>query len=194
MPHSLPKTVSGLAVFIVGLAVMAACTQAEQTPTATTGPIVTSPVSLSPSMDNTLYQDEVGSVSNGEGFDMIVGMTNNVSARRGVIAFDIAANISARSTIESVTLTINMNRINVKAGPHVVDLPTLTADWGEGASNALFQPGQGTPAAPTDATWRTASSIRKYGTRWEVTSQLWSAAVPRWMATGLTPGTPRLRW
>lgn len=54
MPHSLPKTVSGLAVFIVGLAVMAACTQAEQTPTATTGPIVTSPVSLSPSMDNTL--------------------------------------------------------------------------------------------------------------------------------------------
>jgi len=50
MPHSLPKTVSGLAVLIVGLTVMAACTQAEQTPTATTGPKVTSPVSLSPSV------------------------------------------------------------------------------------------------------------------------------------------------
>lgn len=170
MPHSLPKTVSGLAVLIVGLAVMAVCTQAEQTPQATTGPIVTSPVSLSPSMDNTLYQDEVGSISNGEGFHMIDGMTNNVSVRRGVIAFDIAVNISAGSTIESVTLTINMNRINGKAGPCVVDLHTLTADWGEGASNALFQPGQGTPTALPTPPGCTASSIRKYETRRDVTS------------------------
>lgn len=194
MPHSLPKTVSGLAVFIIGLAVMAACTQAEQTPTATTGPIVTSLVSLSPSMDNTLYQDEVGSVSNGEGFDMIVGMTNNVSARRGVIAFDIAANISARSTIESVTLTINMNRINVKAGPHVL-ICTHSPQTGVRVHPTLFsnQDRVPRPLLPTPPGC-TASSIRKYGTRREVTSQLWSAAVPTWMATGLTPGTPRLRW
>ena len=163
MPDSLPKTRSGLAAVKAGLGLLAACTQAEPTstptptltptPTATATPLITSPISIGPSMDNTLYEDEAGSVSSGEGFHVIVGMTNNMSARRGVIAFDIAANIPAGSTIESVTLTMNMNRTNVKAGPRVVELHTLTADWGEGASNALFQPGQGTPAAPSDATW-----------------------------------------
>ncbi len=153
MPNSLPKTISGLAAVIAGLAVIAACSQAEPTPTATTGPVVTSPISLSPSKDNTLYEDEAGSVSSGEGLNMIFGMTNNLSARRGVIAFDIAANIPAGSTIESVTLTMSMNRTNFTAGPRVVELHALTGDWGEGASNAVFQPGQGIAAAPSDATW-----------------------------------------
>lgn len=153
MLNSLSKTISGLAAVIAGLTVIAACSQTDPTPTATAGPMVASPISSSPSRDNTLYEDETGSVSNGEGFHMIVGMTNNMSVRRGVIAFDIAGSIPAGSTIESVTLTMNMNRTNVKAGSRVVELHTLTADWGEGASNALFQPGQGTSAAPSDATW-----------------------------------------
>ena len=63
---------------------------------------------LSPMKDNTLYQDDTGSKSNGVGEHFFAGRTNRGQLRRGVIAFDIAGHIPTGSIITSVTLTLNM--------------------------------------------------------------------------------------
>src|SRR5713226_7796782 len=64
-----------------------------------------------PSMkDNTLYEDDLGMLSNGAGQHMFVGTTNAGFLRRALIAFDIAGNIPAGSTIQSVALTLNMSK------------------------------------------------------------------------------------
>jgi len=91
-------------------------------------------VQLTPSKDNTLYQDDFGDTSNGQGQHFFAGRTAAGSIRRGVVAFDIAGNIPAGSTIQSVTLTLHVSRA---MGPEVeVDLHATLADWGEGASIA----------------------------------------------------------
>ena len=53
------------------------------------------PIDIVASKDNTLYQSATGSLSNGAGQNFFVGRTrqSSNSLRRGLIAFDIAANI-----------------------------------------------------------------------------------------------------
>ncbi len=109
-------------------------------------------VTLNPSKDNTLYQDASGALSNGAGQHFFVGNTNNDSIRRGIIAFDIAGNIPAGATINSVTLTLNLSR-TLSDSPQPVALHKLLADWGEGASDASDNEGSGIAATPGDATW-----------------------------------------
>jgi len=107
-----------------------------------------------PSMkDNTLYEDDLGMTSNGAGQHMFVGTTNNGFLRRALIAFDIAGNIPAGSTIETVVLTLNMSRTSAAASAITVDLRAATQDWGEGTSVANAEEGAGAPATPGDATW-----------------------------------------
>jgi hypothetical protein len=115
------------------------------------GRVVPSTIILGPSKDNTLYQSTVGDISNGAGSYFIAGETNGGSIRRGVIAFDIADNVPAGATINSVTLRLNMSQ--TMAGTATVQLARLSADWGEGTSNADGSPGQGAPATTNDATW-----------------------------------------
>ena len=111
-------------------------------------------ISLAPSKDNTLYENVDGSLSNGAGIYLFAGQTaasaNNL--RRAVMAFDIAGNIPAGSTINSVTLTLDMNKSR-EAGAETFDLHRLLSDWGEGDSNASGQEGAGAPSQPSDATW-----------------------------------------
>ena len=108
-------------------------------------------ISLSPSRDNTLYENATGVISNGAGSFFFAGRTNNGLNRRGVIAFDIAGNIPAGSTIDSVTLSLHMSQ--TLPGNQNVSLHRLLANWGEGSSNAVMEEGQGAPAATGDATW-----------------------------------------
>ncbi len=108
-------------------------------------------VQLNPIKDNTLYQDDSGSTSNGQGQHFFSGRTAAGLILRGVVAFDVAGNIPAGSTIEGVTLTLHVSRA---MGPEVeVDLHAALADWGEGASIAPGEEGMGAPAEPGDATW-----------------------------------------
>ena len=112
-------------------------------------------MNLNPTKDNTLYQYDKssGDRSNGIGIYFFSGATQNVLARRGVLAFNIAGSIPAGSTINSVTLSMNMSRaLNTTA--RIVSLYKLLADWGEGTSNADFEEGNGAPATTNDATWR----------------------------------------
>src|SRR5262249_37924132 len=98
--------------------------------------------------DNTLYESSTGDISNGAGSYFIAGETNGGLIRRGVIAFDIAGNIPAGATINSVSLSLHMSQ--TAGGTATVQLARLSADWGEGTSNASGSAGRG-PAAPHNA-------------------------------------------
>ena len=110
---------------------------------------------INPIKDNTLYQYDPaeGDVSNALGQHFFAGETGMGELRRGVLAFDIAGNVPAGSTILGVTLSLNMSR-TTSATPRSVELHMLSADWGEGTSVAPGEEGEGAPATPNDATWR----------------------------------------
>ena len=111
-------------------------------------------VQLNPSKDNTLYEDETGgTTSNGAGQHFFVGRISRDLRRRGVIAFDIAGNIPAGVTIETVTLTLHASSNRPDTPEVQIDLHAALSDWGEGDSIADFEEGQGAAAEPGDATW-----------------------------------------
>lgn len=110
-------------------------------------------VQLEPVKDNTLYEDG-GDVSNGAGEYLFAGQTantNNNLLRRAVLAFSLTGNIPSDAVITSVTLDMTMSMSIV--GEANVALHRLTADWGEGTSDAPGQEGRGTDATSGDATW-----------------------------------------
>jgi len=108
-------------------------------------------ITLAPIKDNTLYENANGSLSNGAGEYLFVGRTRAGLIRRGIIAFDIAGNIPAGSTINSVSLTLNMSKTT--NGSQIVGLHNLLSDWGEGTSNAPAQEGGGTQSTLDGSTW-----------------------------------------
>ena len=111
---------------------------------------------LTPIKDNTLYEDALGSLSNGAGQHLFAGRTEELVGaliRRGLIAFDVAGEIPAGSTILSASLTLNMSRTNLAAGPRTVSLHRVLADWGEGTSDPFGGEGGGAASTPGDATW-----------------------------------------
>src|ERR1044072_1894072 len=112
-------------------------------------------ININPVKDNTLYEyvPADGDRSNALGLHFFTGETGMGELRRGVLAFDIAGNVPAGSTITSVTLTLNMSR-TPSSTARTVELHKLLADWGEGTSVASGHEGQGAPATTNDATWR----------------------------------------
>jgi len=110
---------------------------------------------INPIKDNTLYQYDPaeGDVSNALGNHFFAGETGMGELRRGVLAFDIAGNIPAGSTILGVTLSLNMSRTADNTA-RTIELHKLLADWGEGTSVAPGEEGDGAPATANDATWR----------------------------------------
>lgn len=128
-------------------------------------PIPTVPSkTLVSSLDNTLYEDAAGVISNGIGQWMFTGKTKGFTPgnpdppeiRRAVFKFDIAsAGIPVGSTIDSVFLTLYMiNPPSGLNGPQWQDLHLLTNSWGEGPSMPLNpNEGGGAPAETNDATW-----------------------------------------
>ena len=120
---------------------------------ATAEPLVES-ITIGPSKDNTLYEDVVGSLSNGSGQHIFVGNNNRGFVRRTVIAFDIAGTIPGGATIGSVTLNLNLSR--TVSGGQEIRLHRVLSDWGEGTSDASANEGKGAAAQPGDATWKHA--------------------------------------
>lgn len=110
-------------------------------------------VDLSAGKDNTLYEDIGGAISNGQGAQLFVGRVNSIgngSKRRAVLQFDVSS-IPAEATLTDVDLSLYMNTTIAAATD--VAAHRLMRDWGEGASNAANNEGQGSPAAVGDATW-----------------------------------------
>jgi len=126
---------------------------------------VASTVTLNAVKDNTLYepiqQDAYADMSDGVGPTMFTGKVKDaknqagqVAVRRAVIEFDIAGNIPAGATIDSVQLTLFCDKVGQNANFNV-NLHRLQSEWGEGTSNTgNSQQGRGEPATTNDATWR----------------------------------------
>ena len=105
------------------------------------------------SKDNTLIERTDGSSSNGAGsrfFVGRVGFNDSFPIRRGLVAFDIAGNIPAGSTIDSVVLRLNMSRARTSIA-RTISLHRITEDWGEGTSST--SQGSGVLSTTNDATW-----------------------------------------
>lgn len=123
--------------------------------------------------DNTLYELVSGVASNGAGEYLFTGRTKDGVRRRAVIHFDIAANVPAGATINSVTLQLTVARVaNNTARP--TSLHRLLADWGQGTSNAGQNEGQGAAPTTNDATW-----IHRF-----YPGTLWTSAGGDYAATG----------
>jgi hypothetical protein len=68
-------------------------------------------ITVIPSKDNTLYQNDQGSISNGAGVGLFVGHNkSDTFIRRALLAFDFSSHIPPGSTIHSVNLTLHLSR------------------------------------------------------------------------------------
>ncbi len=142
-------------------------------------------LTVSTDRDNTLYESPTGNLSNGAGEHFFAGLNAQGAIRRAVIHFDLSA-IPAGSIIESAELTLNMSMTIAGAVP--VALHGLTADWGEGTSDAPGGEGGGTGATDGDATW--------LHTFWD--TDLWSSPggdfAPTASATAVVGGAGFYTW
>ena len=103
---------------------------------------------LNPAKDNTLIEEASGAASNGAG-DLFVGLNDDMNMiRRGLLDFDIAGNVPAGATINSIELTMWVNR--TKVGDRDIGLHQVMAEWGEAGSAGN---GEGDAAQTGDATW-----------------------------------------
>jgi hypothetical protein len=112
-------------------------------------------ITLTPSKDNTLYENIEVELSNGSGVYFFAGRTAGRSGealRRAVFAFPVADSLPAGATIDSVVLQLRVSKTN-QAGTLNFTLHHMDADWGEGASDAPSNEGGGTVPDTNDATW-----------------------------------------
>lgn len=112
-------------------------------------------VTVGASADNSIFSDLTDN-SNGAGAHLFAGQTSSGGNRRALIRFDLSS-IPAHAPIASATLHLRMNK--TVSGPADVGVHRLLEAWGEGASNAGEPGGNGTAAAPGDATWTSAFFI-----------------------------------
>ncbi len=118
-------------------------------------------VTISASKDNTIFQNAVNNTGGGAA-GIFSGTDANLKTRRGLIAFDIAANVPAGAIITSAELTLTLARAGGGAN-QTIGLHRLSVDWGEGTAGSDWPGvggdaagnggGGGFPAAPGDATW-----------------------------------------
>ncbi|MCL4211792.1 MAG: DNRLRE domain-containing protein [Phycisphaeraceae bacterium] len=102
--------------------------------------------------DNTLFFHAEGAISNGAGQHFFAGVNSQNNLRRGLLAFDIVGAVPAGATITGVSLTLHLSSAN--PAPRMMTLHRILTAWGEGASDAPGEEGNGAPAQPGDATWR----------------------------------------
>jgi spore coat protein A len=118
-------------------------------------------VTLNPAADTTIYQgtdpvtlEDFEDNSCGAGTGLFSGVTNDGFMRRALLKFDIAGTIPPGAVINSVTLTIDVNRSGDNQDATMTLHPVAT-DWGEGTVNcdSVRGGGQGIDAGTGDATW-----------------------------------------
>ncbi len=114
-------------------------------------------VTIPSSKDNTLYESSTGSLSNGAGTRCFAGtsgsMLNPSLKRRAVIAFAVAKQIPAGSTITKADLVLTVVK-SASTSSVSVSLHGLTANWGEaGSVGGGMGQGVGGAAKTNDATW-----------------------------------------
>ncbi len=118
---------------------------------------------LNPIKDNTIFAGSKGGGnpedytlnSCGAGLNLFSGLTNDSFPRRALVKFDIAGSLPAGSTINSATLTIDINKERDSQN-RIYSLAPVLVDWGEGTvlcEDNKGEGGRGAPANTGDATW-----------------------------------------
>lgn len=107
-------------------------------------------------VDNTLYEDPAGTLSNGAGEFMFSGRTDDVSnsVRRGLVAFapfNSFNGLPFDAQIFDARLLLHVTTPPDSA--QVISLHSVIGSWSEGTSNATGTEEQGAPAAGSGATW-----------------------------------------
>ena len=114
-------------------------------------------VALEPFKDNTIFSDQaaVTELSNGAGDFLFAGNTANGIdvTRRALLAFDLTG-IPANAVITDAQIRLRSTREAVSTVASDFSLSRITADWGEGSSDATGQEGRGAAATTGDATWQ----------------------------------------
>jgi len=108
-------------------------------------------VILSLDQDATLYESNEGNIANSKGQYLFIGKTNNGDLRRALIRFNLSTEIPSDATIDSVFLSLSMNKTQ-NAAQDLRIYPVLGA-WAEGTSDASSNEGKGTSATDGDPTW-----------------------------------------
>ncbi|MBL8724708.1 MAG: DNRLRE domain-containing protein [Planctomycetes bacterium] len=103
-------------------------------------------------LDNTLYQSATGTLSNGRGTGLYVGVTGQPGIRRPLLKFDVDGVVPAGARILSAQLNLSCVT-SAFGGPLPVTMHRALASWGEGTSVATGGGGQGAAARTGDATW-----------------------------------------
>ena len=101
--------------------------------------------------DVTLYESSQGNIANSKGQYIFIGKTNNGDLRRTLIRFNLGTEIPSDATIDSVFLSLSMNKTQ-NAAQDLRIYPVLGA-WAEGSSDASANEGKGTSATENDPTW-----------------------------------------
>jgi len=107
-------------------------------------------ITLSSVLDNTLYEDSAGALSNGAGIYTFAGKTSQGRARRALFAFDLSS-IPLGSVVTSASLTLTTDQSVASSTPYT--LHRVLTTWGEGSSDAGTPGGGGTASTAGDATW-----------------------------------------
>lgn len=113
----------------------------------------TTAVTLTATKDNSIFSE--GELSNGLDVSIFSGTTGesaNGASRRALLAWNLAT-VPAGSTVASAEVALTMTKAPAAAKPDPLSLHRLTANWGEGTSNALGAGGDGAPAEGADVTW-----------------------------------------
>jgi hypothetical protein len=109
-------------------------------------------ITLTSSKDNTLYQDNTGSLSNGAGeafFAGKVGFGGGGALRRGLLAFDLST-VPTNAVLNSATVDLTCVKAPLTGN---VSLKRALKNWGEAGSDGGPTGGSGEPAEMGDATW-----------------------------------------
>jgi hypothetical protein len=106
-------------------------------------------VTLTASRDNTIFSRN-DATSNALGI-LFTSTNGQGNTRRSLLAFDVAAEVPAGSTVTAASLTLTLREAASGSGILDHSLHRLLQDWGEGTSFASS--GNGAPATPGDATW-----------------------------------------
>ncbi len=135
--------------FVLSLAVLVIISESTPSPAAT--------ITIGAAKDNTLVETssttDAAQRTNGGGFGIYVGRTNQGFRRRGLIKFNVAASVPAGATITSAALTLNFE-FTSEGSSRVLTLRRLLKDWGEGVVAGGAGGGGGNPPNPGDATWK----------------------------------------
>jgi hypothetical protein len=109
-------------------------------------------IAIPASQDATLYEDSLGSLSNGGGGGFFVGTNGSGAARRTLLRFDINRYVPPDALIIAAELQLMIAQ-SQDASPRTVSVHAVEADWGEGSTTASGNGGAGAAAQAGDATW-----------------------------------------